>query len=69
MAKLTAKQYSVLRYLESYIKANKRPPTYAEIQHYFEWESANAPKSHLRALQRKGKIRIVPNIARGIELL
>ncbi len=44
------------------------PPTRAEIARALGFRSANAAEDHLRALQRKGVIDLVPGASRGIQL-
>jgi repressor LexA len=44
------------------------PPTRAEIAAKLGFRSANASEEHLRALQRKGAIELVPGASRGIQL-
>ena len=44
------------------------PPTRAEIARSLGFRSANAAEEHLRALQRKGAIELVPGTSRGIRL-
>ena len=45
------------------------PPTRAEIALRLGFKSANAAEEHLKALARKGVIRIMPGTSRGIQLL
>ncbi len=40
-----------------------------DIAHEFGFKSANAAEEHLRALERKGAIEILPGASRGIRLL
>jgi repressor LexA len=44
------------------------PPTRAEIARELGFRSANAAEEHLRALQRKGAIDLIPGASRGIQL-
>ena len=44
------------------------PPTRAEIARELGFRSVNAAEEHLRALQRKGVIELLPGISRGIRL-
>ena len=44
------------------------PPTRAEIAARLGVSSANAAEEHLRALQRKGVIELIPGASRGIQL-
>ena len=45
------------------------PPTRAEIAKTLGFKSANAAEEHLRALARKGVIRIMAGVSRGIRLM
>ena len=45
------------------------PPTRAEIARELGFRSANAAEEHLRALERKGVIALLPGMSRGIQLL
>ena len=64
---LSPTQEWVYRYVRQYIASEHRPPSLAEISaargttHHATWEV-------LKALQRKGWIKITPRIARGIGL-
>lgn len=44
------------------------PPTRAEIARELGFKSANAAEEHLRALQKKGVLELVPGASRGIQL-
>ncbi len=44
------------------------PPTRAEIALALGFKSANAAEDHLRALERKGAIELIPGMSRGIRL-
>lgn len=65
---LTSAQNRVLNYIRSNIVANGYPPTRGEIANAMGYRSANAAHEHLLALQRKGHIKLIPSIARGISL-
>jgi repressor LexA len=45
------------------------PPTRVEIARNFGWRSPNAAEDHLRALEKKGVIRLLPHTSRGIQLI
>ena len=66
---LTVPQSKLMDYLRDYQRENQSPPTRAEISAHFEWKSANAAEEHLRAIEKKGLIRLVPGRARGILIL
>jgi repressor LexA len=44
------------------------PPTRAEIANELGFKSSNAAEEHLRALQRKGLLDLMPGTSRGIQL-
>ena len=44
------------------------PPTRAEIARELGFKSVNAAEEHLRALQRKGVLELIPGTSRGIQL-
>ena len=44
------------------------PPTRAEIAEQLGFRSVNAAEEHLRALQRKGAIELLPGTSRGIRI-
>lgn len=68
MDTLTARQSNILDFIEQSIKDNNMPPTRGEISTYFGFKSANAAEEHLRAIAKKGYIKILPGTARGILL-
>jgi repressor LexA len=51
---LTEQQGRIYQYLEDYIRRNGRPPSYQEIQKYFDFTSLNSVVKHLKQLERKG---------------
>ena len=65
---LTQAQERVLGYVEKCID-NGLPPTYAEISKRFGWKSPNAAVEHLKALERKGCIKLLEGKKRGIKLV
>ncbi|GAA6166494.1 transcriptional repressor LexA [Sessilibacter corallicola] len=68
MIKLTARQEQVLNLIKEYVDDTGYPPTRAEIAKSLGFRSANAAEEHLRALERKGAIEMVPGASRGIRL-
>ncbi len=67
--KLTARQSQILDLIRQAILTNGRPPTRAEIADALGFRSANAAEDHLRALARKGVIRLSAGTSRGIQLV
>lgn len=67
MKELTPRQRSIFEFLIKFIKKQGYPPTVREIGERFGflWPAASG---HLRALERKGFIRINPLRSRGIEI-
>ncbi|MGD9663255.1 MAG: transcriptional repressor LexA [Porticoccaceae bacterium] len=68
MMKLTARQAQILALIEQCIEDTGYPPTRAEIAATLGFKSANAAEDHLRALEKKGAIEMVPGASRGIRL-
>ena len=66
---LTARQAEILELIRSYIEEEGCPPTRAEIADALGFRSPNAAEDHLRALERKEVIELVPGSSRGIRLL
>jgi repressor LexA len=54
--------------IQEFIADSGMPPTRAEIARELGFKSANAAEEHLRALQRKGVIELLPGASRGIQL-
>ena len=65
---LTNRQRQILNFISESIENKGFPPTRTEISLAFGFRSPNAAESHLRALQKKGVIRILSGISRGITL-
>jgi len=68
MYELTPRQYQVLDLIRNAIEENGMPPTRAEIALGLGFKSPNAAEDHLRALERKGAIELIPGASRGIRL-
>ena len=68
MDDLTPRQRQVLRFIQDAVIDNGMPPTRAEIAEALGFKSANAAEEHLRALQRKGVLDLLPGASRGIQL-
>lgn len=65
---LTPKQQEVLDYLKGYIKEHGIAPSRQEIADNFGFHPTGA-LSHLKALEKKGYIELIPKIARGIVII
>jgi repressor LexA len=68
MAQLTPRQSQILNMIQEFIADFGMPPTRAEIARELGFKSANAAEDHLRALQRKGVLELMPGTSRGIQL-
>ncbi len=69
MQSLTARQTEILEFIQRFLHETGYPPTRADITHALGFRSPNAAQSHLRALERKGAIRLQSGSSRGIQLL
>jgi len=68
MRELTPRQRQILLLVQKVIHDTGMPPTRAEIARTLKFRSANAAEEHLRALERKGAIELLPGTSRGIRL-
>jgi len=66
---MTARQKKVLDFIYDFARENGYPPTIRQIGEQFGIKSPNGVADHLKALERKGEIRLESGAARGIELL
>ena len=68
MRQLTPRQTQILEMIQEFIATTGMPPTRAEIASELGFKSANAAEEHLRALQKKGVLELLPGASRGIQL-
>lgn len=68
MQTLTPRQRQILEFIQRYSADAGMPPTRAEIAAFMGFRSTNAAEDHLKALARKGVIRLTPGQSRGIRL-
>lgn len=68
MAQLTPRQAQVLKIIQDFIIEHGMPPTRADIARELGFRSINAAEEHLKALQKKGVLDLVPGASRGIQL-
>lgn len=66
---LTARQAQVLRLIAEHLRRSGYPPTVRELCARLGLASPNAVSCHLRALERKGRIRRSPQSPRAIEIV
>lgn len=69
MSGLTERQRDVLGHVMLFTKAKGYPPTLRELRELLGVASTQGVSDHLRALERKGAIRVDPKVARGIVVL
>jgi repressor LexA len=65
---LTPRQSEILRLIQRALQDTGMPPTRKEIADELGFRSPNAAEEHLRALERKGVITLLPGSSRGIQL-
>ncbi len=68
MRELTPRQNQILVLIQKVIRETGLPPTRAEIAEALNFRSPNAAEEHLRALERKGAIELLPGTSRGIRV-
>lgn len=66
---LTDRQAQILRFIRRQIDKTGLPPTRAEIAQALKFRSPNAAEEHLRALERKGVIEMLPGTSRGLRIV
>ncbi len=69
MDELTRRQNEILNLIRRQIETTGFPPTRADICATLGFKSPNAAESHLRALEAKGAIEMLPGASRGIRIL
>jgi repressor LexA len=69
MIEPTERQMDVLDMIRTFRRDNGYPPTRSEIAQALGFKSPNAAEEHIKALVRKGAIRTVRGVARGIVLV
>lgn len=69
MRELTPRQRQVLFLIQKVMAETGMPPTRAEIARELGFRSINAAEDHLRALERKGVLELLPGTSRGIRLM
>jgi repressor LexA len=69
MQALTHRQQQILDWIRDFIDQSGIPPTRADLSKAMGFRSPNAAEEHLRTLQRKGAIEMLPGASRGIRLV
>ena len=68
MKNLTKRQEEILNIIKTHISDFGFPPTRADIAKTLGFKSPNAAEQHLRAIEKKGFIKILSGASRGIVL-
>lgn len=68
MTPRTPRQEEIFQYILRFIKDNEFPPSRQEIADAFTI-SRPCAHEHLTKIERKGYLKIIPNISRGIVIL
>jgi repressor LexA len=68
MDKLTDKQKKILDFIADYSTDNPYPPTFQEIAAKFKI-TIGTVQDHIAALQRKGYLERIPDVARGFKIV
>jgi len=68
-APLTARQQQILDWIRAHVESSGMPPTRAEIAAGLGFSTASSAEDHLRALERKGALEILPGSSRGLRLI
>jgi repressor LexA len=66
---LSPRQQQVLRLISQFMTRHGLPPTRADLARALRLRNRQGIDQHLRAIERKGYLRLEPGIARGIRLL
>ena len=66
---LSPRQQQILRLISQFMTRHGLPPTRADLARALRLRNRQGIDQHLRALERKGYLRLEPGIARGIRLL
>lgn len=68
MPALSPKQLEILKFIHRFIEERGLPPTRGEIAEGLGLKNRQGIDQHLRALQTKGAIELLPGLARGIRI-
>ncbi len=69
MQQLTRRQKEIFSMIQSHIATTGFPPTRTDICEYFGFKSPTAADDHLKALEKKGVIELIPGTSRGIRIV
>jgi repressor LexA len=68
MNPLSPKQLVVLKFIDEFLRASHFPPTRGEIAEGLGLKNRQGIDQHLKALQVKGFIELIPGVSRGLRL-
>ncbi len=68
MGTLTERQQEVLHFIHKTIEDTGMPPTHDEIRDGLGLKSAFGVRQHLRLIQAKGHLKVLPNTSRGLRI-
>lgn len=68
MESLTFEQNRIFSFIRERVENNSLSPTIREIASEFGYKSPNNVRQHLRLIANKGYIKLLPGIARGIQI-
>ncbi len=69
MRNLTPRQQQIMDLIRLAQRETGMPPTRADISQHFNFRSPTAADDHLKALEKKGVIQLLPGKSRGIRIL
>jgi repressor LexA len=69
MMPLTARQSEVLELIRRHVREHGYQPSLREMAKELGMASPTGALSHLKALERKGFVRLVPSASRSVELI
>lgn len=67
--KITERQRKILEFIEDYMEINGYPPTYREIANFIGINTPRGVQQHLKALEKKGLIKLTKGKARSIKIM
>jgi repressor LexA len=69
MDMISPKQQRVFDFIKGYITSNGVAPTFSEIGRHFQMKSSASVHQVLAILEREGRIKKVPNVSRGMQIV
>jgi len=66
---LTPKQLAILKFIKAFIATFSYPPSLQQIGENTGAPNLNGIRQHLQLIEKKGYIKIIPRIHRGIRVL